>query len=63
MSAAIGRKLFKSSTVFHKPQDCEAFLSLVAEGKKRHRVKIFGICLMPNHFHRVLEPAHETALG
>jgi putative transposase len=51
------------ATVFHKPQDYEAFLSLLTEAKKRHRVKIFGFCLMPNHFHFVLEPAHENALS
>jgi putative transposase len=26
-------------------------------------VKIFGFCLMPNHFHFVLEPVHENALS
>ena len=51
------------TTVFHKPQDYESFLSLLAEAKKRHRVKIFGFCLMPNHFHLVLEPAHQTSLS
>lgn len=50
-------------TVFHKPQDYEAFLSLLGEAKKRHRLKLFGFCLMPNHFHLVVEPAHETALS
>lgn len=50
-------------TVFHKTQDYEAFLSLLAEAKKRHRVKLFGFCLMPNHFHLVVEPAHQTALS
>jgi putative transposase len=50
-------------TVFHKTQDYEAFLSLLVEAKKRHRVKMFGFCLMPNHFHLVLEPAHPTALS
>ena len=51
------------STVFHKTQDYEAFLSLLAEAKKLHRVKLFGFCLMPNHFHLVVEPAHPTALS
>ena len=51
------------TTVFHKPQDYEAFLSLLSEAKARHGVKIFGFCLMPNHFHVVLEPAHQTALS
>jgi len=30
------------ATVFHNAQDYEAFLFLLAEAKKRHRVKIFG---------------------
>jgi putative transposase len=30
------------ATVFHKPQDYEAFLTLLAEAKQRHRVKLFG---------------------
>jgi REP-associated tyrosine transposase len=46
------------TTVFHKTQDYEAFLSLLQEAKKRHAVKIFGFCLMPNHF-----PAHQAALS
>jgi len=51
------------ATVFHKPLDYEAFLSLLAEAKQRHRVTLFAFCLMPNHFHLVLEPAHQTALS
>lgn len=51
------------ATVFHKPQDYEAFLNLLAEAKQRHRVKLFGFCLMPNHFHLVVEPDHPTALS
>ena len=51
------------TTVFNKTQDYEAFLSLLIEAKKRHRVKMFGFCLMPNHFHLVVEPAHQTALS
>jgi putative transposase len=37
------------ATVFHKSQDYEAFVSLLAEAKRRHPVKLFGFCLMPNH--------------
>jgi putative transposase len=51
------------TTVFHKPQDYEAFLSLLSEAKKRHRMKLFGFCVMPNHFHLVLEPAQPVALS
>ena len=51
------------TTVFHKPQDYEVFLSLRSDVKTRHGVKSFGFCLMPNHFHVLLEPAHQTALS
>ena len=40
------------TTVFHKPQDYEAFLSLLSEAKTRHGVKIFGFCLMTSHVRR-----------
>jgi putative transposase len=40
-----------------------AILSLLAEAKKRHQVKLLGFCLMPIHFYFVLEPAHQTALS
>ena len=51
------------TTVFHKAQDYEAFLSLLVEAKNHQTVKVFCFCLMPNHFHLVLEPAHQTALS
>jgi putative transposase len=44
------------ATVFHKSQDYEAFLSLLRDAKTRHPVKIFGLCLMPNHFHFAWSP-------
>lgn len=49
--------------VFHKAQDYEAFLELLAAAKARHDVKIFAFCLLPNHFHLVLEPSSNTALS
>jgi putative transposase len=58
-----GVNLGNGARDFHKSQDYQAFLSLLAEAKKRHRVKIFGFCLMPNHFHFLLEPAYENALA
>jgi putative transposase len=51
------------ATVFRKPQDYEAFLDLLAEAKRRHRVKLFGFCLVPTHLHLVVEPDHQTALS
>ncbi|MGZ3589080.1 MAG: transposase [Thermodesulfobacteriota bacterium] len=42
--------------VFQKNGDYEAFVSILQEAKVRYLVKVFGYCLMPNHFHMVLMP-------
>jgi putative transposase len=42
--------------VFHENGDYAAFIQLMREAKKLYEVKIFGYCLMPNHFHLVLSP-------
>ena len=49
--------------VFHKPRDYDAFLDLLAQARRRYAVKIFGFCLMPNHFHLVIEPETTLALS
>ena len=41
--------------VFHKDGDFAAFIALLGEAKARHPVKIFSYCLMPNHFHLLLQ--------
>ena len=51
------------ATVFHKSQDYEAFVSVMALAKSRHPVKIFAFSLMPNHFHFVLEALHQRSLS
>ena len=48
--------------IFHKDRDYHAFLALLADAKARYPVKILGFCLMPNHFHLVLQPATPDAL-
>ncbi len=42
--------------VFHKDKDYEAFMKLIAEAKERYTVKLYGYCLMPNHFHMTVKP-------
>ena len=42
------------ATVFHKDGDYTACLDLLATAKAMYPVKVFGFCLMPNHFHLVL---------
>ena len=51
------------ATVFHKDADYTAFLDLLAAAKKKFPVKVFGLCLMPNHFHLVVQPATEATLS
>jgi putative transposase len=50
------------ATIFHKPADYEAFLSILADGLAREPVDIIAFCLMRNHFHLVLLPATEYAI-
>ena len=51
------------ATVFHKDGDYTAFLDLLATAKATYPVKLFGVCLMPNHFHLVVQPATAGTLS
>jgi putative transposase len=49
--------------VFGKPGDYQAFVELLALGKLRAGVEVFGFCLMPNHWHLVVRPAGDGDLA
>lgn len=49
--------------VFHKPEDYDAFIELMALACDRLRMRVFGWCLMPNHFHLVVRPYDDDDLG
>jgi REP-associated tyrosine transposase len=49
--------------VFHQPQDYEVFLDLLVAARQRQPIKLFAFCLMPNHFHLVVEPETTPALS
>ena len=51
------------TTVFHKDGDYTAFLDLLALAKRNFPVQVFAVCLMPNHFHLVVQPATAAALS
>jgi REP-associated tyrosine transposase len=51
------------ATVFHDEEDYSIFLDLMATVKSRHHLKVFGFCLLSNHFHIVLEPVSLNALS
>ncbi len=49
--------------VFREHFDYIAFIELLAEGSWKFAVSVFGYCLMPNHFHLLLQPRAEGALS
>ncbi len=49
--------------VFHKPEDYDAFVSIIAEACQRLPMRVLGYCVMPNHFHLVLWPFHDGDLS
>jgi putative transposase len=42
--------------VFHKAGDYRAFLDLILEARELHPIKLLAYCLMPDHFHFLLQP-------
>jgi putative transposase len=51
------------SEVFHKPDDYQAFLQIMAEASLRIPMRILAYCLMPNHFHFALWPRDDGDLS
>ena len=49
--------------IFHEDEDYERFLRLLARAKEHCPVKLYGLCLIGNHVHAVLEPEEEGALS
>jgi putative transposase len=49
--------------IFFEDTDYEEFLRLLNVAKRRYPVKVFGICMMPNHFHGLMMPLAKGALS
>lgn len=49
--------------IFRTPGEYREFLRLLNVAKQRYHVMVFGFCLMPNHFHAVLQPEIDGALS
>jgi putative transposase len=49
--------------LFHKAGDYEAFERVLAEGLQRYPVELLTYCVMPNHWHLVVRPKTDEALG
>ncbi|MBI3837174.1 MAG: transposase [Planctomycetia bacterium] len=49
--------------LFHKSGDYEAFEQVLLEGMERYPVELLTYCVMPNHWHLVVRPKTDQALG
>ena len=49
--------------LFHKDEDFAAFERILAEGLDRYPVELLTYCLMGNHWHLVVRPGTDQALG
>ncbi len=51
------------ATLFHKPEDYDAFERILAEGLQRYPCRILAYQLMPNHWHFVLQPTENGGMS
>lgn len=51
------------SVVFHSERDYAQFVALISEAQNRVAMDVIALCLMPNHFHLLVRPAQNDALG
>ncbi len=56
-SVTIGRKLLFRSNLF-----CELLLDVFRENRSKQRFLLHEFVIMPNHFHAILTPVHDTSL-
>ena len=49
--------------IFHKDQDYEAFIRVLADGLEKYDVELFSFTLMPNHWHLILRPQADGQMG
>lgn len=49
--------------VFHKDRDFQAFIELLVDAGKRFDVSMLSYCLMPNHFHLLVQAAQTELLS
>lgn len=51
------------ATFFHTPSDYAAFESILAEGLAMMPMRLLAYCLMPNHWHLLLQPYNDGDLS
>jgi putative transposase len=50
-------------TLFREPLEYRAFFACLVWAMQKHPVRLLAYCLMPNHFHMVLEPTTDGQLS
>jgi putative transposase len=53
----------RREAIFFEEGDQTIYPDLLAEQTARHEVQVRAYCLMPNHVHLILVPAHADELG
>ena len=53
----------RREAIFFEDGDHEVYLDLLAEQARKAAVAVWAYCLMPNHVHLILKPAHSGDLG
>ena len=49
--------------IFHEAADYSAFITLMSSAQERVNLPILAACLMPNHFHLVVQPSGEDDIS
>ena len=49
--------------LFESPNDYQLFLMCLEEARRQHPVKILALCVMPNHFHLLVQPTEDFQLA
>ncbi len=49
--------------IFHKDEDYRAFIDLLLQARGKYGVKLLAWCLMPNHYHLLVQPAEADQLN
>ncbi len=49
--------------IFHKDTDYQAFVDLLLQARGKYSVKLLAWCIMPNHFHLLVQPVEADLLN
>jgi putative transposase len=53
----------RREAIFFEDGDQAIYIDLLAEQARKHEAQVWAYCLMPNHVHLIVAPAHAEALG